>query len=551
MAIVQISQITNRKGLAINLPQLAGAELGWSTDTRQLFIGNGTLEEGAPVIGNTEILTEFSDILNVAASYTYKGLAAGYTVQTGPTINTPVVQSLQSWLDQFASVKDFGAVGDGVTDDTDAINRALQQLYCYPNDTAQTNEKARRSLFFPAGVYRVTNTILIPAYADLIGEGANSSVLLLDENATSTILARTTDSLQQTGPQISSNGGGIPQYINITNMGFENFRSSPATGVTLFLLEAAQNCRITNCAFYGSLNSSSVTGPTLSNSGIKFSSPSATLGIVDVSITGCLFSGTTWGINNGALSKGISVSNSAFNTLYQGVYLSAGVGGAYNIPTGVRISANSFDLVYAEGVYFDSGVSLCASTNNIFYDVGNWLNGAGSPQLAMLFFSSSNNVSFGDLFDRSNLLQETIPCVALNDKQSISTTNGSEMSLGTYNIISGTSIPKGLASSTIASNATVVLFVANPSVIEAFTLNYKGRKPTQAATRLGSIQVTCPSGGALPPQTNDSYTEQNNALFRLEVTEGPGPDYLVTVSVVNGTGVLTLNYSVAYFDVTT
>jgi hypothetical protein len=63
MAIVQISQITNRKGLAVDLPQLAGAELGWSTDTRQLFIGNGTLADGAPVIGNTEILTEYSDIL--------------------------------------------------------------------------------------------------------------------------------------------------------------------------------------------------------------------------------------------------------------------------------------------------------------------------------------------------------------------------------------------------------------------------------------------------------------------------------------------------------
>ncbi len=62
MAIVQISQITNRKGLQIDLPQLAGAELGWSTDERRLFIGNGTLVDGAPVIGNTEILTEFSQI---------------------------------------------------------------------------------------------------------------------------------------------------------------------------------------------------------------------------------------------------------------------------------------------------------------------------------------------------------------------------------------------------------------------------------------------------------------------------------------------------------
>jgi hypothetical protein len=40
MAIVQISQITNRKGLAVDLPQLTGGEFGWSIDTRQLWIGN-------------------------------------------------------------------------------------------------------------------------------------------------------------------------------------------------------------------------------------------------------------------------------------------------------------------------------------------------------------------------------------------------------------------------------------------------------------------------------------------------------------------------------
>jgi len=60
VALVQVSRITNRKGLAENLPQLAGAELGWAIDERRLFIGNGTLEEGAPTIGNTEILTEYS-----------------------------------------------------------------------------------------------------------------------------------------------------------------------------------------------------------------------------------------------------------------------------------------------------------------------------------------------------------------------------------------------------------------------------------------------------------------------------------------------------------
>ena len=123
MAIIQISQVTQRKGLQSDLPNpLAGAEFGWSIDTRQLYIGNGTIAEGAPVIGNTEILTEFSDILSVAGTYTYKGSAAGYVVQTGPTITQPVTQSLQTWADQWVSVKDFGAQGDGITDDTDAIN---------------------------------------------------------------------------------------------------------------------------------------------------------------------------------------------------------------------------------------------------------------------------------------------------------------------------------------------------------------------------------------------------------------------------------------------
>ena len=74
MAIVQISQIKHRRGTNENLPQLASAELGWSVDTQQLYIGNGTLAEGAPEIGNTEILTmasvERGDIPGIPAVIT-------------------------------------------------------------------------------------------------------------------------------------------------------------------------------------------------------------------------------------------------------------------------------------------------------------------------------------------------------------------------------------------------------------------------------------------------------------------------------------------------
>ena len=63
---MQLSRLTNRKGDLEKLPQLKGGELGWALDKRKLFIGNGTVADGAPILGNTELLTEFSDILSLS-----------------------------------------------------------------------------------------------------------------------------------------------------------------------------------------------------------------------------------------------------------------------------------------------------------------------------------------------------------------------------------------------------------------------------------------------------------------------------------------------------
>lgn len=57
MAVISISRIQVRRGYQEDLPQLASGEMGWSIDTQKLYIGNGTLTEGAPAIGNTEVLT--------------------------------------------------------------------------------------------------------------------------------------------------------------------------------------------------------------------------------------------------------------------------------------------------------------------------------------------------------------------------------------------------------------------------------------------------------------------------------------------------------------
>jgi len=61
MAVIQVSLIQVRSGLNENLPTLATGEFGWSVDTQQLYIGNGTAAEGSPLPGQvTEILTQYS-----------------------------------------------------------------------------------------------------------------------------------------------------------------------------------------------------------------------------------------------------------------------------------------------------------------------------------------------------------------------------------------------------------------------------------------------------------------------------------------------------------
>jgi hypothetical protein len=60
MAVIQISKIQVRRGLQENLPTLSSGEFGWSVDQRRLYIGNGTLVEGSPVTGVTEIVTTIS-----------------------------------------------------------------------------------------------------------------------------------------------------------------------------------------------------------------------------------------------------------------------------------------------------------------------------------------------------------------------------------------------------------------------------------------------------------------------------------------------------------
>ena len=98
MAVIQISKIQVRRGLQENLPQLGSGEMGWSIDERRLFIGNGTLTEGAPEIGNTEILTIYSPIgaalANIGIIESQITILQGNVANLNAAIGAPITSDL-------------------------------------------------------------------------------------------------------------------------------------------------------------------------------------------------------------------------------------------------------------------------------------------------------------------------------------------------------------------------------------------------------------------------------------------------------------------------
>ena len=523
MAIVQISRITNRKGLIENLPQLAGAELGYAVDTRQLFIGNGTLQEGAPVIGNTEILTEFSDILALS-DYIYSDTAIGYTVQTGPTSSDPVVRTVQAKLDDFANVRDFGATGDGSTDDTEAINRALNQLYCVD----ASNTQSRRTLYFPAGTYRIIESIVIPTYAKLVGEGADCTTIFLDTSSDistlSAYVARFGDSLQQTGANIGNNGATAPENIEISSMTFQTIEVTD-----VFLVEDAAQCYFDSVNFRGPLTQATIAANLAADNiaGVRFASTSSLI-CNNITFDKCKFSNLTYGIDTDQQIKSVTVSNGKFDTLYQGISLGTGTpvnGGA----TGFRAVHNMFDLIYEEGIIYDD-VGLNVSAYNVFYNVANEY--TGSPTSSVVLFGNDNNVSVSDMFARVDADAVTQPRVKINGGV---VATGTQIQLGRYARESGRTV-------VLANNATSQpVVVVSTNYTHAFRMDYTISRDTNY--RHGTMTVVTDTSATLT--FNDSFSENTSTGVTLSVSQ-VGSNVTVEYSSTNTGLAGTLTYSLAH-----
>lgn len=537
MAIVQISRITQRKGLGENLPQLAGAEFGWVIDQRRLFIGNGTIQEGAPAIGNTEILTQYSDIFEIAGRYTYKGQAAGYTVQTGPTPGDPVERTLQSKLDDMASIKDFGATGDGETDDTDAINRALFQMFCREN-----NPQVRRSIFFPAGVYRVTQTIKIPPYCKLYGEGARSSVIFLDATGDSTLaaqyVAETADSLQQVYPNIGNNNATAPTNIEIYDMGFQS-----AEVLDVFFVNEATSILFQDVAFIGPLTTGDLTTDADGIAGAVFGS-SVTYPTENISFVSCEFAGLTYGLHTASTISGISATDSKFHELYNGVYLQGSGAGTpgYIGPEGFRVTQNLFDNIYAEGIDFD-GAQNNMSGFNMFLDVATKFRGGNYPaadNFNIILINTDNNVSFGDMFERDESANALKTRIEIGTKKVFALDAGQRYKFGSYRRDAGGETFLDISAPVVTTG--VEIDVAN---IDGLTIQYTYKDSITFAKRVGVLEIS-PDDGVNPIAWTEDFTEVAATDLTLSVQQS-GDTVEIYYSIPTGNGG-NFRYSISYFE---
>ncbi|KAF5330865.1 hypothetical protein D9619_005867 [Psilocybe cf. subviscida] len=145
----------------------------------------------------------------------------------------------------FRNVKDFGAKGDGVTDDTAAINAAITAgNRCGQGCPSSTISPA--VVFFPKGTYVVSSSIVVLYYTQLIGDAREPPTLLATSGFNSIAVI-------DADPYIPG-GNGAQFYVNQNNFfrSVRNFvidlRQVPATVSqgTGFHWQASQSTSLIN-----------------------------------------------------------------------------------------------------------------------------------------------------------------------------------------------------------------------------------------------------------------------------------------------------------------
>jgi hypothetical protein len=415
MAVVEIAKIQVRRGQEnqTGVPRLAGGEFAWAADTEKLYIGL-KVEDGGSRDDNVRILTE-NDLQNF---FRYGANTTAYIYKEGTNITAPdgiteeVERSLQDKLDDIINVADFGAVGDGVNDDSAAIQRAIDRIFLgtLVDDGAgnfRSVPTSSKILYFPAGTFRIQETLFIPRFTTLIGQGIDVTIINLastDKHAFQTCDAASvggTEGYITFDDTMTVNSIGRPKNIRIEGMTikFDSQSTEVALGKSLLSLDCAPNSIIRDVKFVG--NHVKNDEATKNYSGIDIRG-FFEVSTQDIVIDRCEFVQLYNGVMSNYDIQRILIENSSFIDLRKGVaFNDAKDPAATQGPTAALIKWNRFDRIEEEAVYFGASEFLTfnSTQNNRYVEVGNG-NTAYAAGTPVLSFVSCGNSSTNDFFER-------------------------------------------------------------------------------------------------------------------------------------------------------
>lgn len=401
MAIVQISRIQVRRGqknVGSGIPQLAGGEFGWATDSRELFIGNGSVSEGAPAVGNTKVLTQYDNLFSFADQYTYQKEVA--TMQTGTTAMTPIARTLQDKLDETTSVRSFGATGDG-TDQTVVLQRAIDQLYL--NSATKGSIASRVTLTIPAGEYLLSASLKVPPYATIVGSGSDK--VKITQNSNNPIFETVNSGSTPGSYAQDSSSTTLNQANKITIKGMTLVQTTTNTGI---LLTSCKESLFEDLIITGTWTSGSVHGS--SQIGIRMNSLSTAVSCNRNLIRDVKFNGQGYGVYSDFDVIENVFEHCEFDTCRYGVVFGENTSiGGQGMATGPRrnvITMSELHDIDRNGIWVNKG-NFNSSNSNKFTSVGNNGGTEGNAVYSCIKFTDGtalSNSSTSDWFDRTAFL---------------------------------------------------------------------------------------------------------------------------------------------------
>lgn len=405
MAVVQISRIQVRRGQknqGSGLPQLASGELGWAIDTRELYIGNGAVSEGAPAVGNTKVLTEYDDIFNLVDTYSYR--ANDTYIQTGSTSTNPTKRTLQDRLDDRVNGASFGLTGEVTQNATAFLQRALDQLYL--NASTKGSEASRVVLNLLPGIYVVDSTIRIPPNCAIVGAGQGKTVIRTNTDITS--LFKSVN--EESSPGDYSDGSDTTSTNQGRNIHIQGLTLETTVANNVLLhLDTVRDSKFIDVEFKGEWESGDAF--TTDYAGVQIDMRVGAITSDNNTFQDCTFTGLSYGVVSDWDLKFNVFDNCKFSTLGYGVAFgtdtiidSQASSGKTTGPRDNIISNSIFSDINRQAILIEEGVRN-TSKGNKFVDVGNEGGVEGTDsEYSVIKFDRLGNQSTNDFFSRTAVL---------------------------------------------------------------------------------------------------------------------------------------------------